>query len=266
MTRLAIGLEYDGRDYSGWQRQHHADSVQARLEKALGAIARHPVETVAAGRTDAGVHACEQVVHFDTDASRPDRAWVKGVNTHLPDDIGVRWVVHPGDEFDARRSASTRTYRYLLIDCPERPVLLRDRVGWTFRALDVAPMQRAAESLIGEHDFSSFRASGCQAHHPLRRVDALTVNRHRGVVIVDIRANAFLHHMVRNIVGTLMQVGAGERPAEWVGDVLAARDRRRAGITAPAAGLYMVNVRYPSRFGLPEPPAGPVFAPAWGDG
>ncbi|RZU97984.1 tRNA pseudouridine(38-40) synthase TruA [Spiribacter vilamensis] len=266
MTRLAIGVEYDGAAYSGWQRQHHADSVQGHLDKALGAIARHPIDTVAAGRTDAGVHACEQVVHFDTDANRPDRAWVKGVNTHLPDNIGVRWIAYPGDDFDARRSATSRVYRYLLIDSPERPVLLRDRVGWTFRALETVPMQQAAESLTGEHDFSSFRASACQAHHPIRRVDALTVMRYRGVIMVDIRANAFLHHMVRNIVGTLMAVGTGERPVEWVSDVLAARDRRRAGITAPAPGLYLVGVRYPLRFGLPGPPAGPVFAPAWGDG
>ncbi|AGY92409.1 hypothetical protein SPICUR_07230 [Spiribacter curvatus] len=266
MTRLAIGVEYDGSGYSGWQRQRHADSVQVRLDQALSAVACHPVQTVAAGRTDAGVHACEQVVHFDTDASRPDRAWVKGVNAHLPADIGVRWVAHPGNGFDARRSGVSRAYRYLLIDSPERPVLLRDRVGWTFRALDAGPMQQAAEALLGEHDFSSFRASACQAQHPLRRVETLTVRRRQGLVVVDIQANAFLHHMVRNIVGTLMPVGAGERSVDWVGGVLAARDRRRAGITAPAAGLYMVGVRYPARFGLPDPPAGPIFAPAWGDG
>ncbi len=260
MTRLALGVEYDGSGYSGWQRQHHADSVQARLEQALAAIARHPVEVVAAGRTDAGVHACAQVVHFDTPVVRPGRAWVRGVNAHLPPDIGVRWVAWPGDDFDARRSGLYRSYRYLLLDTPLRPVLLRDRVGWTWKPLDAARMQAAAGDLIGEHDFSSFRAAACQAHHPVRRIQSLRIARHDGVIAFDITANAFLHHMVRNIVGTLMLVGAGEKPDDWVATVLAARDRRRAGMTAPAEGLYLQGVGYPERFGLPGPPPGPVFA------
>ena len=260
MTRLALGVEYDGSGYSGWQRQHHADSVQARLEQAIAAIARHPVEVVAAGRTDAGVHACAQVVHFDTPVARPGRAWVRGVNSHLPPDIGVRWVAWPGDDFDARRSGLYRSYRYLLMDTPLRPVLLRDRVGWTWKPLDAARMQAAAGHLIGEHDFSSFRAAACQAHHPVRRIKSLRIARHDGVIAFDITANAFLHHMVRNIVGTLMAVGAGEKPDDWVATVLAARDRRRAGMTAPAGGLYLQGVGYPERFGLPGPPPGPVFA------
>lgn len=265
MTRIAIGLEYDGARYSGWQRQAHADSVQARLEQALAAVAGHPLESVAAGRTDAGVHACAQVVHFDTPATRPDRAWIKGVNAHLPGDIRVHWVRRPGEDFDARRRGESRHYRYLLIDHPERPALLRGRVGWTWRPLDAAVMHRAAQPLTGEHDFSSFRAAACQAHHAVRRIESLSVAREHGVLVIDVRANAFLHHMVRNIVGTLMAVGSGERPMEWVAEVLAARDRRCAGITAPAAGLYLVGVHYPPRYGLPEPPTGPVFAPARSD-
>ena len=265
MTRVVLGVEYDGSAYSGWQRQHHADTVQARLEQALAAVACHPVTTVAAGRTDAGVHACEQVVHFDTHATRPDRAWVRGVNTHLPGGIGVRWAVQSVGGFDARRSAASRRYRYLMVDRPTQPVLLRNRVGWTWRSLAVEPMQQAAVALLGEHDFSSFRAAGCQAHHPHRRVDALGIHRRHGVLVFDIRANAFLHHMVRNMVGTLMRVGAGDHPPDWVGQVLAARDRRRAGVTAPAAGLYLVGVDYPARFGLPVPPKGPVFALTEGD-
>ncbi len=266
MTRIALGVEYDGSGYSGWQRQHHAETVQARLEQALSAVACHPVVTMAAGRTDTGVHACEQVVHFDTHAERPDRAWVRGVNAHLPADIGVRWVVQSVNGFDARRSAESRRYRYLLVDRPTQPVLLRNRVGWTWRSLALEPMQQAAMALLGEHDFSSFRAAACQSRHPHRRVDALDVERRDGVIVFDIRANAFLHHMVRNIVGTLMRVGAGDYPPEWVEQVLAARDRRRAGVTAPATGLYLVAVDYPARFGLPVPPDGPVFALARGDG
>jgi len=228
-------------------------------------VAGHPVTSVAAGRTDTGVHACEQVVHFDTHAARPDRAWVRGVNTHLPGDIGVRWAVQSLAGFDARRSAQMRRYRYLLVDQPLPPVLLRNRIGWTWRSLAIEPMQQAARALLGEHDFSSFRAASCQARHAHRRVDALGVERRDGMIVFDVRANAFVHHMVRNMVGTLMRVGAGDKPAEWVADVLAARDRRRAGVTAPAAGLYLVAVTYPARFGLPTPPAGPVFALAQGD-
>ena len=228
MPRLALGIEYDGSAYSGWQAQAHARSVQAELERALAAIACRPVAVTAAGRTDAGVHACAQVVHFDVSVHRPERAWVRGVNSHLPDDIGVRWVAAPGAAFDARRSALARAYRYLLVDAPLRPVLLRERVGWTWRRLDADRMQLAARHLLGEHDFSSFRAAGCQAHHPVRRVESLVVSRRDGVIAFDITANAFLHHMVRNIVGTLMAVGAGEAAPDWVADVLAGRDRCRA--------------------------------------
>lgn len=260
VSRLALGVEYDGSAYRGWQAQAHAPSVQAELEAALHAIAGHPVRVTAAGRTDAGVHACAQVVHFDTPADRPDRAWVRGVNSHLPADIGVRWVARPGEDFDARRSGVARRYRYLLQASALAPVLSRARVGWTWKSLDVERMRVAAECLVGEHDFSSFRAAGCQAKHPVRRVTELTLRQQHDTIALDIEANAFLHHMVRNIVGSLMAVGAGDQSPAWLADVLAARDRRLAGVTAPAAGLYLLGVRYPDRFGLPGPPMGPVFA------
>lgn len=259
MPRIALGIEYDGTAFSGWQRQAHAASVQAAVEGAVSRIADAPVAVICAGRTDAGVHATGQVAHFDCDARRPDRAWVRGVNAHLPPSIGVRWVAHPGPEFHARFSATARRYRYVLLSDPLRPVLRRGRVAWTWKPLSLAPMQDAARCLLGEHDFSAFRAVGCQARQPVRTVRELTLARHGDCVVLDIEANAFLHHMVRNIAGALLAVGAGERPVEWVAEVLAGRDRTRAGITAPPGGLYLVAVRYPERFGLPAA-APPAFA------
>ncbi|PWG61163.1 tRNA pseudouridine(38-40) synthase TruA [Sediminicurvatus halobius] len=262
MPRIALGLEYDGTAFSGWQRQAHAASVQAALERAVGRVAdvAGPLEVVCAGRTDAGVHATGQVVHFDTDAERPARAWVRGVNSHLPASIGVRWAAWPGDDFHARFSATARRYRYILLSDPLRPVLRRDRVAWTWKPLSLKPMQAAAQCLLGEHDFSAFRAVACQAKHPVRTVRELTLHRLGDCIVLDIEANAFLHHMVRNIAGVLMAVGAGERPVEWVAEVLAGRDRTRGGVTAPPGGLYLTAVRYPERFGLPDPAPPPAFA------
>ncbi|MBY5268977.1 tRNA pseudouridine(38-40) synthase TruA [Spiribacter salinus] len=260
MPRIALGLEYDGSAYRGWQTQAHAVAVQSELEAALAEIAGHPVRVTAAGRTDAGVHACSQVVHFDTEAERPDRAWVRGVNTHLPADIGVRWVAHPGKRFDARRSGVARRYRYLLQSSALAPVLMRNRVGWTWKALDLEPMRAAVGCLLGEHDFSSFRAAGCQARHPVRTVTEVSLERRGSLIALEIEANAFLHHMVRNVVGSLMVIGSGERPSGWLADVLQARDRRVAGVTAPAAGLYLLGVRYPAPFDLPGPATTPAFA------
>ena len=260
MPRLALGIEYDGTAYSGWQAQQHAPSVQAALEAALAEIAQHPVSVTASGRTDAGVHALTQVVHCDVSVERPLRAWVRGVNAHLPKDIGVRWAQWVSADFDARRSAQSRRYRYILCTQPIRPVLYRSRVGWTYKSLAVEPMQRAAAALLGEHDFSSFRAAGCQAKHAVRRIHSLSVSATAPFVHIDIEANAFIHHMVRNIVGTLIPIGAGEQPAEWMGEVLAARDRTKAGVTAAAAGLYLIGARYPVSDQLPDLPPPPSFA------
>lgn len=250
MKRIALGIEYDGKRFSGWQRQPHAPSVQEALEHALSRVADRPVEVVCAGRTDAGVHATHQVVHFDTATVRPERAWVRGVNSNLPGDVGVRWMREVAADFHARFSATARTYRYVILSHPVRPVLDRHRVAWTWRPLDVAPMRDAARHLLGEHDFSSFRAVACQAKHPVRTVHRLDVRYDGDRVALEVEANAFLHHMVRNIAGVLMAVGAGERRPDWAREVLDARDRTVAGVTAPAEGLYLVAVRYPERFGI----------------
>ncbi|MCS4504418.1 tRNA pseudouridine(38-40) synthase TruA [Arhodomonas aquaeolei] len=258
--RIALGIEYDGSAYSGWQRQDHAPSVQADLEAALARIADAPVTVTCAGRTDAGVHATHQVVHLDPPVPRPERAWVRGVTSNLPAAIGVRWMRPVAQDFHARFSARARRYRYVIRTDPLRPVLLRDRVSWTWRALSIEPMRLAAAHLVGEHDFTSFRAVACQAKHPVRRIHELTVSGGDGFVYVDIEANAFLHHMVRNIAGVLMAVGSGDRPPDWAAEVLAARNRRCGGMTAPAGGLYLVGVRYPQVYALPPLGALPAFA------
>lgn len=258
--RIVLGLEYDGGGYSGWQRQRHARSVQAEVEAAVSSVANEGVGVTAAGRTDSGVHATHQVVHFDTLAERPDRAWVRGVTTNLPEDIGVRWVREADEGFHARYHALSRQYRYVLLSDSRRPVLNRHRVSWTWKPLALAPMQQAAACLIGEHDFSSFRAVACQARHPVRRIERIDIGQQDRYTYIDVEANAFLHHMVRNIAGSLIAVGAGERPPEWLGEVLAARDRTIAGITAPAAGLYMTGVSYPSGYDIPACGWVPRFA------
>lgn len=258
--RLALGLQYDGVRYAGWQRQRHASSVQQCLETALSRVADEPVTVTAAGRTDAGVHATHQVVHFDTLAERPDKAWVRGVTTHLPEDIGVLWVRRVPAAFHARYQARSRIYRYVIFADPRRPVLNRKRVAWTWKPLDPAPMRAGAAHLIGEHDFSAFRAAGCQARHARRCVERLELGVRGPFIHLDIEANAFLHHMVRNIAGVLMAIGAGERPPEWAADVLASQDRRCGGVTAPGDGLYLVGVRYPSTLELPVYGWLPAFA------
>lgn len=258
--RIVLGLEYDGGAYAGWQRQRHACSLQAAIESAVSGVANETVSVTAAGRTDAGVHATHQVVHFDTSAERPERAWIRGVTTNLPVDIGVRWVREVDDAFHARYKATSRQYRYVLLSDTRRPVLLRHRVAWTWKPLALEPMQAAAGHLVGEHDFSSFRAAACQAKHAVRCIQRLEVSQRGGFTYIDIEANAFLHHMVRNIAGSLMTVGAGERPPDWLAEVLAARERTRAGMTAPATGLYMTGVRYPPVYELPEQGWLPLFA------
>lgn len=261
MARFAMGIAYDGSGYMGWQRQRHGDSVQARMEAAVAKVANAPVEVTCAGRTDAGVHATQQVAHFDTLADRPLHGWLRGINSNLPGDIAVQWIQPVPDDFHARFSATGRSYRYVIYTHPVRPALHRRRVAWTYRALDVAPMQQAAAALLGEHDFSAFRAVACQAKHPVREVRTIALRQTGPYIYLDINANAFLHHMVRNIAGVLMSIGAGERPPAWCGEVLETRDRTRGGVTGPGEGLYFTGVDYPAGFELPTGGELPVFAP-----
>lgn len=258
--RYAAVVEYDGAGFAGWQRQRHADTVQQVVEEALGAVAAHPVEVVCAGRTDAGVHALHQVIHFDSHASRANIAWIRGANSHLPGSVRLLWANEVPLDFHARFKAQQRAYRYVIASRAVRPALQRQQVAWTYKPLDAERMHAAGQLLVGEHDFSSFRAAECQAKHARRRVSRLSVLRRGDYLYLDIEANAFLHHMVRNIAGVLMAVGAGEQPVDWVGDVLAARDRRLAGVTAPPQGLYLVGVTYPDHYGLPASGALPVFS------
>lgn len=252
MMRWALGVEYDGAPYSGWQAQHHAPSVQAELERALSRVADHPVSVVAAGRTDAGVHALGQVVHFDSPAHRPPHSWVLGCNTQLPDTISVRWAQLVGTDFHARYTATARSYKYVLFNQRARSAVYAARSAWWSYALNAQAMHEAAQQLLGENDFSSFQAAECQSRTPMRRLDAISVQQSGSFVTVSVTANAFVHHMVRNIVGTLLQVGQGKQPPAWVGEVLAARDRNAAGMTAPAAGLYLAHVSYPDEFEIPR--------------
>jgi tRNA pseudouridine38-40 synthase len=242
--RIALGLEYEGSQFCGWQSQAGGGAVQNVLESALSIIADAPTRVVCAGRTDAGVHALAQVVHFDTEAARPDSAWVRGTNAHLPASVAVRWAQPVSNEFHARFSARGRHYRYLLLNRPERPGLLARRVGWFHRPLDAPAMAAAAGLLLGEHDFSAFRAIECQARTPVKTLRRAEVTRHGDVVAFDFEASAFLHHMVRNIVGSLVYVGKGAHAPEWVGEILAARDRARAAPTFDACGLYFAGVDY----------------------
>lgn len=252
MQRIALGIEYDGTNYFGWQRQRHQASVQAALEGAISKVADHPVLTYCAGRTDAKVHACGQVVHFDTTALRTHDAWLKGINTHLPRDIRVKWTCDVSDEFDARKSALNRRYAYVILNESVSPGILRHAMTWIYRELDVDKMHEAATYLLGTHDFSAFRGAHCQAKTPIRSLYSIRFFRHRDRMILDITANAFLHHMVRNIVGTLLMVGMNKSPPEWVQSVLQSRDRKQAGVMAPPQGLYLLNVAYPEHFNLPQ--------------
>ena len=249
--RIALGLEYDGSRFHGFERQPARRTIQGDVEEALTRIAASPVRVICAGRTDAGVHALGQVVHFDTTASRPVHAWVRGANTYLPPDVAVLWARNVDDDFHARFLALRRRYRYVIVNRSTRPALLAGRAAWEYRRLDTRLMHLGAQHLAGEHDFSSFRAAGCQARHPVRRVHRIGVLRVGERIVIDVHANAFLQHMVRNIAGTLVAVGSGEREPAWIVSVLAARDRRAAGVTAPPGGLYLVGVDYPEAAGLP---------------
>jgi tRNA pseudouridine38-40 synthase len=254
MARVALGIEYDGSAYSGWQLQSHARSVQGGLQRALSRIADHDVQLTAAGRTDAGVHALMQVAHFDTRASRPEQAWVRGGSTESAPDVTILWARPVPESFHARFDAISRSYLYRILNRPARPALERSRACWLRRPLDAGTMHAAAQVLVGERDFSAFRAAECQSSTPVRRLISIGVERRGEVVEISVRANAFLHHMVRNIAGTLLAIGTGDRPVAWVADVLAARDRTLAGVTAPPQGLYFAGVEYPPEFGLPSLP------------
>ena len=253
MQRVAVGLEYDGTDFVGWQVQRTGRSVQGALESAVSAVADERISVTGAGRTDAGVHARCQVAHFDTRARRTSRQWLLGINSNLPEDAAVQWVRPLDADFHARRSATARRYRYRILERKTRSALLRHRSWWHRGELDCAAMTAAASSLLGERDFSAFRAAGCQSRTPMRRLTTVALNRGDGLLHLEFEANAFLQHMVRNLVGVLVEVGQGAAPSGWAAEVLAARDRTKGGVTAPPQGLTLVGVRYPARFGLPPP-------------
>lgn len=256
--RIALCLEYDGSAFHGWQSQTSGDTVQDALQAALSQLAGLPVNVVCAGRTDAGVHATAQVVHFDCTVSRPLSAWVRGANALLPDAVAVRWAHAVPDDFHARFSARGRRYRYVLLNRPQRPALAQRRAGWYHAPLDLAAMQSAAALLLGEHDFSAFRAAECQAKSPIKALREARVRQIGDYLLFDFEASAFLHHMVRNMVGSLVHVGKGCHPPAWIDELLAMRDRRRAAPTFAAAGLYLSGVGYEAQWGLPAQPA-PIF-------
>jgi tRNA pseudouridine38-40 synthase len=251
-TRIALGIEYDGNRFLGWQTQPGGGTVQDALESAASTIAGEAVSLTCAGRTDRGVHARAQVAHFDTAADRPLGAWVRGVNALLPESAAVQWALPVPAEFHARYSARSRTYRYVLINRAVRPALAATYAGWVHAPLDLEAMRAAARLLPGEHDFSAFRSAECQAKNPVRTLHTLDIERRGERLDFVVRANAFLHHMVRNLVGTLVQVGRGKRPPQWVREVLESRDRALAGRTFAAEGLYLEAVEYEPRWGLPQ--------------
>ena len=254
MTRVAVGVEYDGSGFAGWQWQPGKRTVQSELEAALSRVANQPVRVICAGRTDAGVHATAQVVHFDTDVFRSPHSWMMGANSALPADVRVTWAQVVSPAFHARTSAIARFYRYEILNRPVRSALQPRQLTWVYAPLDVDLMQQGADWLVGDHDFSSFRAQGCQSKSPNRFMHFIHVRRHGERVWIDLCANAFLHHMVRNVAGVLMDIGSGRRPPVWARQVLQARDRASGGVTAPADGLYFSGICYPEAFGLPRHP------------
>ena len=256
MIRYAACVEYRGCAYSGWQKQHHAHSVQSAVENAVSRVADGNIDVVASGRTDTGVHATGQVIHFDSPVSRKDHEWLRGINTYLPADIRIIWVTQAGDDFHARFKALDRSYRYVILNRHVAPACLSGLVTWHRQALDIGQMKAAAQAFLGEHDFSAFRAAGCQNRNPVKRVTNLALGREGDWLWMDITANGFLHHMVRNIIGVLLQVGEGRQHRIWASEVLASLDRTRGGITAPADGLYFVAASYSPAYQLPAmPPA-----------
>jgi len=259
--RVALGIEYNGRGFNGWQAQKspHTKTVQQTLEQALSEVADHPVTLVCAGRTDAGVHATGQVVHFDHRHERTEGAWIRGGNALLPPEVSVRWAKQVPADFHARFSATARRYRYVIYNHAVKPAILNGQVTHHYQPLDAERMHAAGQLLLGEQDFSAYRGSACQSTTPMRHVSEISVRRQWDFVTLDIQANAFLLHMVRNIAGVLMEIGEGRKPVAWAGEVLAGRDRRQGGVTALPNGLYLVRVFYPAAFNLPEVAASPGF-------
>ena len=251
MTRYAAILEYDGTQFHGWQSQTNLRNVQDCTEHALSKVANHAMRVFCAGRTDVGVHASGQVIHFISDAKRSIEEWQRGVNTLLPKDIAIQYLQVVDDTFHARFSARFRSYRYTIVNAPERPVLNRNFCTWIYKTLNVSAMHQAAQALLGEHDFSSFRAAGCQSKSPIRRVSMISVERQDERIVINITANAFVQHMVRNIVGALIAIGSGKAPVEWIAQLLPLRDRRQSAVTAPSCGLCLYQVTYPMEYGLP---------------
>lgn len=252
MARIVLVIEYDGSRYCGWQKQLTAPSIQTTVEAALSQIAQEEIRIVAAGRTDSGVHALCQVVHFDTNACRPISAWIRGVNALLPDDIAIRWASEMAEDFHARYSALERRYLYLLVNRPVRPGIFHHRIGWYHHPLALEQMQEASCHLIGEHNFSSFRSAECQAKSPIRTITQLSITRYEDLIVFDVRANAFLHHMVRNIIGSLVYVGKGKHPPIWIYELLLSCNRVHAAPTFLSEGLYLSGVRYDAHWGIPE--------------
>ena len=250
--RIALGIEYDGSHFHGWQKQPGLRTVQEELEKALSKVANEPVQVFCAGRTDTGVHALGQIAHFETTADRSDRAWIFGGNSNLPKDVSVRWSQVVDDEFHARFSALSRRYTYIIYNNRVRKSLFSHYLTWQYRELDASRMAHAASLLIGEHDFSSFRALECQSSTPIRNISAFSVERKGDFVIIDVTANAFLHHMVRNLAGVLIAIGSGRNEIAWIEEVLQAKDRSAAAETAPPYGLYLMQASYPERYNFPK--------------
>ncbi|HET8807276.1 MAG TPA: tRNA pseudouridine(38-40) synthase TruA [Methylophaga sp.] len=257
--RIALGVEYDGSLFNGWQAQPQQRTIQGALEKAISQVADQPITVNAAGRTDAGVHALNQVVHFDTQAQRLPRNWLLGINSNLPCDVAVNWVQPVSDDFHARFSAEQRRYRYLLLNRLSRSAIQHQRMWWFYKPLDIDKMQQAANLMLGQHDFSALRARECQAKSPIKTLDAIRISRRDDCIAVDVVARSFLHHMVRNIMGVITAVGEGKQPVDWVSEVLASKDRDKAGVTAPPQGLYLTDVRYPAEYSLPAVSAFPVL-------
>jgi len=249
--RIALGIEYNGYGFYGWQQQRSLATIQGTLQDALAIVANEPISLFCAGRTDASVHAIGQVVHFDTHAKRHIDAWIWGTNSHLPSSIAIRWARHVDYSFHARFKAIARRYRYVIFNHPIRPAMLSNRATWHYYPLDIARMQEAGKYLIGEQDFSSFRSSQCNSKSPMRNVTEFHVKRHNDFVVIEIQANAFLHHMVRNLVGSLMKIGAGNKSPEWMQEILQAKSRRAAAETAPPDGLYLTRVLYPEPYIFP---------------